>query len=346
MSTGATKKTTAATILVSNMLSNDTNGYHIEDNCFNSPKRKETKIDLQNGMKVENTQITNGKAKPYQLATRSTRKINSYFARLPGNGIIKVQNGRRSGSHSDENSCDSYENTASCSYDDQNNNPPASASFDNILQQHQHASVNGFGLQSSIPDPKQSKQQKMTNPTMKLEAQTSNLFLQEPVLKLEFDSSATTNGHRVENCIKSSFLSTEIKSKFQTLPPTEYINKVLNVNGTHEDDMIFHNGSSLAKDPPVYLLNSDSNSSDSGVVIGGSNGVVDKYIIIDDSPAIAFEMKSPMNNMPNRRRKPTTPHRIMCPSPVKASPQSKLAHRTEAEKLQLTSRSRNRVRVK
>lgn len=345
MSTGATKKTTAATILVSNMLSNDTDGYHIEDNCFNSPKRKETKIDLQNGMSVENSPITNGKAKPYQLATRSTRKINSYFARLPGNGIIKVQNGRRSGSHSDENSCDSYENTASCSYDDQNNNTPASASFDNMLQQHQNASVNGFGVQSSIPDPKQSKQQKMTNPTKKLEAQTSNLFLQEPVLKLEFDSSAT-NGHSVENSIKSSFLSTEIKSKFQTLPPTEYINKVLNVNGAHEDDMIFHNGSSTAKDPPVYLLNSDSNSSDSGVVIGGSNGVADQYIVIDDTAARAFEMKSPMNNLPNRRRKPTTPHRIMCPSPVKASPQSKLAYRNEAEKIQLISRSRNRVRVK
>lgn len=225
------------------------------------------------------------KTKPFRPATRSTRKINEYFARLPANGIIRVQNGH--GSHS-EDSCDSFEDLPSTE-----NDPPASL---------------------EVP---QSKQPKMTNgPILLPEAQAANanLFLQEPVLKLQFDKSeAVTNG----SPIKSSFLTTEITGKFQTLPPAEYINKVLNVNGSHEDDVTI-------QDQPVFLLNSDSNSSDSGVVVS------DEF------------MKSPLQVVA-RRRKPTTPHRmILCQSPVK---ESLAAPRKEAE-LVKASRAKNRARVK
>jgi hypothetical protein len=256
-----------------------------DDQTFNSPKRKETKIDgvlMENGAGKAKDGV---KTKPFRPATRSTRKINEYFARLPANGIIRVQNGH--GSHS-EDSCDSFEDQPSTE-----NDPPASLEVT------------------------QSKQLKMTSgPVLLPEAQATNanLFLQEPVLKLQFDKSeAVTNG----SPIKSSFLNTEITGKFQTLPPTDYINKVLNVNGSHDDDLV-------SKDQPAFLLNSDSNSSDSGVVIG------DEY------------MKSPLH-IAARSRKPTTPHRmILCPSPMKSSSQ---VPRNDVEMIK-PSRPKNRARVK
>jgi hypothetical protein len=239
-----------------------------DDPAINSPKRKETKIDgvlIENGV-IKTKEVAKGKI--FRPATRSTRKINEYFARLPANGLIRVQNGHNS--HSDD-SCDSLEDQTSTE-----NEPPS--------------------------DVTQCKQQKMTNgPILLPEGHTANknIFLQEPVLKLDFDKSkAVTN--KVCSPMKSSFLSSEINGKFPptgTLPPTEYINKVLNVNGSHDEENIAASG----KDTSVFL-NSDSNSSDSGVVIG------------DDFA------KSPMQVPGQRRRKPTTPHRmILCPSPNKPS---------------------------
>lgn len=252
-----------------------------DDTSFNSPKRKETKID---GVLMENgagkAKEGGGKTKPFRPATRSTRKINEYFARLPANGIIRVQNGH--GSHS-EDSCDSFE--------EPENDPPA----EEVVQPKLPKMANGGPL--LLPE---------------AQAANANLFLQEPVLTLQFDKSeAVTNGAT----IKTSFLtSPEITGKFQTLPPTEYINKVLNVNGSHDDDAA------------AFLLNSDSNSSDSGVVIG------DDYL------------KSPLQIAAARRRKPTTPHRmILCPSPVKES--SLAAPRNDAELIK-ASRAKNRARVK
>lgn len=234
-----------------------------DDQAINSPKRKESKID---GVLVENGVIKSNdgaKGKIFRPATRSTRKINEYFARLPANGLIRVQNGHNS--HSDD-SCDSLEDQTSTE-----NEPPC--------------------------DVTQCKQQKMANgPILLPEGHTANknIFLQEPVLKLDFDKSkAVTNNSCVP--IKSSFLSSEINGKFQTLPPAEYINKVLNVNGSHEEE-------NAAKDTSIFL-NSDSNSSDSGVVIGDDNFV-----------------KSPMQVPGQRRRQPTTPHRmILCTSPSKTT---------------------------
>lgn len=237
-----------------------------DDQSINSPKRKETKIDcvlIENGgMKVKEV----AKGKVSRPATRSTRKINEYFARLPANGLIRVQNGHNS--HS-EDSCDSLEDQTSTE-----NEPPSEVS--------------------------QCKQQKMSNgPILLPEGHTANknIFLQEPVLKLDFDKSkAVTNTS--SSPIKSSFLTSEINGKFQTLPPTEYINKVLNVHGSHDED----NAAESSKDTSVFLLSSDSNSSDSGVVIG------DDFI------------KSPIQVSNQRRRKPTTPHRmILCPSPNKTT---------------------------
>lgn len=241
-----------------------------DDQSLNSPKRKESKID---GVLIENggakvKELTKGKVS--RPATRSTRKINEYFARLPPNGIIRVTNGHNS--HSDD-SCDSLEDQTSTE-----NEPPSETAAS------------------------QCKQQKLSNgPMLLAEGHTANqnIFLQEPVLKLDFDKSkAVTNA----SCspIKSSFLTAEINGKFQTLPPTDYINKVLIVNGSHDDD----SAAESSKDAAAFLLSSDSNSSDSGVVLGN-----------DDFA------KSPMPlTAAQRRRKPTTPHRmILCQSPNKPS---------------------------
>lgn len=266
-------KKVPANLLVNSLFCGDD-----DDQSFNSPKRKETKID---GVLMENG-AGKSKAKPFRPATRSTRKINEYFARLPANGLIRVQNGH--GSHS-EDSCDSFEDQPSSA----ENDPPAS----------------------------ESDESKMTNggPILLPEAQAANanLFLQEPVLKLQFDKSEVVTN---VSPIKSSFLSTEITSKFQTLPPTDYINKVLNVNGSHDDDV-------ATRDQHAFLLNSDSNSSDSGVVIG------DEFL------------KSPLQ-LSARRYKPTTPHRmILCSSPIKEP----TAPRIDVELIK-PGRAKNRAKVK
>lgn len=267
-------KKVPANLLVSSLFCGDD-----DDQSFNSPKRKETKID---GVLMENG-AGKSKAKPFRPATRSTRKINEYFARLPANGLIRVQNGH--GSHS-EDSCDSFEDQPSST----ENDPPAC----------------------------EPKEPKINNgPTLLPEAQAANanIFLQEPVLKLQFDKSEVVTN---VSPIKSSFLSTEITNKFQTLPPTEYINKVLNVNGSHEDVL-------ASRDQQhAFLLNSDSNSSDSGVVVG------DEFL------------KSPLQ-LSARRSKPSTPHRmILCPSPIK---ESMAPLRNEMELIK-PGRAKNRAKVK
>lgn len=162
-------------------------------------------------------------------------------------------------------------------------------------------------------------------PVLKPEAKmvNTNLFLQEPVLKLEFDKAGLSNG---VSGIKTSFLTSEITTKFQTLPPTDYINKVLNVKGSHLDDLSEHHQNG-------FLLNSDSNSSDSGVVIHSSES---------DGADI---MRSPLQ-VPEKRRKPTTPHRmILFTSPVKCERQSNFVNRQNAEIIK-PARVKNRARVK
>ena len=164
-------------------------------------------------------------------------------------------------------------------------------------------------------------------PVLKPEAKmvNTNLFLQEPVLKLEFDKAQVmSNG---VSGIKTSFLTSEITTKFQTLPPTDYINKVLNVKGSHLDDLSEHHQNG-------FLLNSDSNSSDSGVVIHSS-----------ESDGAADIMRSPLQ-VPEKRRKPTTPQRmILFTSPGKGERQSNFVDRQNAEIINL-ARGKNRARVK
>jgi len=297
--------------------------FEAHDSSFSSPKRKESKID---GVLIENGtgKLVNGKVKPYRPATRATRKINEYFAKLPANGIIRVQNGHSSHSHSDD-SCDSIQLDSSCEIVEHitENVPPNNIEDHAIQLKQQKLSSNG--------------------PILMPEAQlaNSNLFLQEPVLKLEFDkseavsnnvTSSSSSSSTSTTIIKTSFLSTEITTKFQTLPPTEYINKVLNVNGSHDD-----NNETISDElNNGFLLNSDSNSSDSGVVISGDSDCPDNLL------------KSPLH-LTGKRHKPTTPHRmILCPSTINVAPivvHHNNNNKQDAEIIQ-PSRTKSRAKTK
>ncbi|KAG5673038.1 hypothetical protein PVAND_003116 [Polypedilum vanderplanki] len=86
-----------------------------------------------------------------------------------------------------------------------------------------------------------------------------------------------------------------------------------------------------------FLLNSDSNSSDSGVVINGNNDS-DGTLATADHDLI----KSPINNC--KRQKPTTPHRmILCPSLIK---NEKPSVQKQAAEIIKPSRTKNRARTK
>lgn len=294
-------------LLVKSLLTNGSDAT-IDDNCFNSPKRKESRLEEDKKVLRENG-ITNECSNRNLRTTRSMKTMSDFFP--------KILAGKSHLLDDDENTCDSVESSEEC-----------------FEQQSTSAATKKESTETvTAPNAKQSKQQKLNV----LTTETTNLFLQEPVLKLDFDK--TMNGH----CIKTSFLTTEIKTKFQTLPPTDYINKVLNVNGSPHSERILsperrRSIDGQLKTPPAFLLNTDSNSCDSGVVVSAEAQQQQQQL---DVP-INHLAKTPLVNALNgRRRKPTTPHRILCPSPVKSAP---ISQKNEPEMAQSEKISRkNRV---
>lgn len=289
------------------------NHYTLEDSCFNSPKRKETKLDgkkilCENGYGI----VLECEARP---STRSTRKINDYFPTV-SNG--KDRNGRQSSDLDiDENTCDSVEDSTDAFVSKATN-------FSNILQQ------SAFVIkQQPQPSAKLSKQQKLTFGDNNPPHSETNLFLQEPVLTLGFDKTVTTPLPAAvvdTDPNETSFLCTENKSKFQALPPSEYINKVLNV-----EDLSAKTNQIQTDDAVIYVSDSpDRPSRRPPLLLHGSNNPEDDEHNQQIEP---FDLRSPVNNLSSRRRKPTTPHRILCPSPVKStSPLA--AERVEVEKIE------------
>lgn len=129
----------------------------------------------------------------------------------------------------------------------------------------------------------------------------SNIFLQEPVLHLNIDKSPNQPSSIVINKsipIKSNFaaLTNSGLVNFSNIVIGDTINNVLKSQPAKE---IVESDSSVS---------SDSNSCDSGVV-------ADKMLELT----------------PSKRQKPATPHRIVCPSPIKhaiseKSPSSELSN--------------------
>lgn len=135
----------------------------------------------------------------------------------------------------------------------------------------------------------------------------SNIFLQEPVLSLNIDKTSSEQSRVI---IKNSFFGTEMQTQFS--PPKcdpvwggaaasltvkrEPLDFALDLSKptqvTEIDSTTFHDSSSC-------------DSGDSGVVI---------------LPTINGQQFAPSTPGEGKRRKPATPHRIVCPSPVKSSP--------------------------
>lgn len=178
----------------------------------------------------------------------------------------------------DENTCDSFEHVAGSSGSQ---------------------ALEGFAFSTTI----------QSNPA-------SNIFLQEPVLSLNFDKTPTDKSRIV---IKNSFLATEIQQKFS--PPKcdpmwgSAASSVTVKTESSDYALDLSKPTQVTEIDSTTFLSQDSNSCDSG----------DSGVVILPSGTL-----QPVSSVDGKRRKPATPHRILCPSPVKnplvASPSTALAH--------------------
>lgn len=246
-----------------------------------SPKRKDFKFD--NVSHFTSNETTTPITTPMVLRGGRT-KINGiakYLTTGKPSAPINSDNKSAVSAHNfidltDENTCDSFENVASGS-----GNPLGGL---------------GFSMMQSNPG--------------------SNIFLQEPVLSLNFDKTPTDKSRMV---IKNSFLATEIQSKFS--PPKcdpmwgSAATSVAIKLEASEYALDLSKPTQVTEIDSTTFLSQDSNSCDSG----------DSGVVILPSGALDLGMHSD-----GKRRKPATPHRILCPSPVKnpivASPSTALAH--------------------
>lgn len=243
-----------------------------------SPKRKDFKYDNL-------SHFTNNDTSTAPMVLRGGRtKINGiakYLTTGKPSAPIPSDNKSAVTAHSfidltDENTCDSFENVASGS-----GNPLGGL---------------GFSMIQSNP--------------------ASNIFLQEPVLSLNFDKTPTDKSRMV---IKNSFLATEIQTKFS--PPKcdpmwgSAATSVAIKLEASDYALDLSKPTQVTEIDSTTFLNHDSNSCDSG----------DSGVVI--LPSGMLELTASADG---KRRKPATPHRILCPSPVKnpivASPSTALAH--------------------
>lgn len=253
-----------------------------------SPKRKDCKYDTTS-TPAETMVLRGGRSKAngitqYLTSCSAVKPVDAMATSVIANSVPKMDNFI---DLTDENTCDSYDNPGNNSSTNSTESPLVALGF-NVIK---------------------------SNPA-------SNIFLQEPVLSLNFDKTPTNQSRIV---IKNSFLATEIHSKFSPpkcdpmwgsaaasitikREPTEYALDLSKPTQVTEIDS-------------TTFLNQDSNSCDSG----DSGVVIMPSGILEQIGANAVEGEDG-----NKRRKPATPHRILCPSPVKnpivASPSTALAH--------------------
>lgn len=156
----------------------------------------------------------------------------------------------------------------------------------------------------------------------------SNIFLQEPVLSLNIDKSCPAVGQSSRVIIKNSFFGTEMQTQFS--PPK--CDPVWGGGGGGVD-VLKREPLDFALDlsKPTQVTEIDSTTfHDSSSCDSGDSGVVILPAITNIAAGgpLQFEPSTPGEG---KRRKPATPHRIVCPSPVKsssivASPSSALSH--------------------
>lgn len=247
------------------VLASAVNGSHLVDDQFcASPKRKDCKVDeVTKNIKVikangTTTKLVNSESKPpYEIFGAKTRSqtIKNFFKTTVG--------------HSSCNGINSVYMNGKISQTDNTNRRSTSIDIteDTCDEVFEYTGVKENGMNHSI-EPN--------------EDATSNIFLQEPVLSLNVDKSPNQ---------PSSIKINKILEVDPIFSSNGYHN---NLNGHFNKAVRLSSSPKSEVDATNILLNHDSNSCDSGVVIDNK-----------------------LELSPSRRRKPTTPHRILCPSPAK-----------------------------
>lgn len=147
---------------------------------------------------------------------------------------------------------------------------------------------------------------------------TENIFLQEPVLTLNVDKSP----NQASSIKINKTLEVEPKFSSPTSLTASFLhgrfNQIVSLNtspskrdsfGYEKKPMEMLNGHDYAL---MMLPDNDNSSCDSGVAFTSTTAAsLDDSV--QDSPALGIVP-------PSRRRKPATPHRIVCCSPIKAPP--------------------------
>lgn len=152
----------------------------------------------------------------------------------------------------------------------------------------------------------------------------SNIFLQEPVLSLNIDKSCPAVGQSSRVIIKNSFFGTEMQTQFS--PPK--CDPMWGGVGVKREPLDF----ALDLSKPTQVTEIDSTTfHDSSSCDSGDSGVVILPAIANVTAGAGQLQFEPTTPGEGKRRKPATPHRIVCPSPVKsspivASPSSALSH--------------------
>ncbi|XP_055592531.1 N-lysine methyltransferase KMT5A isoform X2 [Uranotaenia lowii] len=258
--------------------------HFVNNNTINDNNNSRTTGKTTNGETHAPMLLRGGRTKTNGIAKYLTSNASSKPIDTPvTNEINRIDNFI---DLTDENTCDSFENAAT-------------NEIDQIVTDSPLASLN-FNIIKSNP--------------------ASNIFLQEPVLSLNFDKSSTDKSRVI---IKNTFFNEDIQNKFS---PPKY--DPMWGSGAGGSITIKQEPSDFALDlskptqvtaiDSTTFLNQDSNSCDSG-----DSGVV----ISPPGASVPAIVGSPATGT---RRKPGTPHRILCPSPVKnpivASPSTALAH--------------------
>lgn len=147
---------------------------------------------------------------------------------------------------------------------------------------------------------------------------TDNIFLQEPVLTLNVDKSPNQ-----ASSIKIN-KSLEIEPIFSSPPSAAVALTAANLNGRFNQIVSLntsfeqHSPNKCAAPAFAVIPDNDNSSCDSGVALGSS---LESTANAATATSAAAMVQSPLGELTasGRRRKPATPHRILCPSPIKSS---------------------------
>ncbi|XP_053674474.1 histone-lysine N-methyltransferase PR-Set7 [Anopheles nili] len=291
-----------------------------------SPKRKDFKYRDSNDNAsehvdkipskhiVEPMKLRGGRLKTIEISQylQPSRSKSNYDA-LDSNALLKMNHPKHI---IDENACDSFEG--------------------------QSSNTSDLCLNTKVKN--NMRQENETLEYVKYNPKNNNnIFLQEPVLSLNLANVSTTP-NRTLMIMHNTFLTTpEIKRDLFTSPSQPKIDSLWKgVTTTTNNKCIEHQPETSINSPDHHildlskptqvtqvdsttttamesLLHEESNSCDSGdsgvVILSGPEGNATSSVPLITQPKLS--VIGDQSNSAEKRKKPTTPHRILCPSPVK-----------------------------